>query len=58
MYSLQTFYYLQFIAALQGWVFGIRYWQSATESSLKQSWLNPDKILRIGAAGTIAYSAI
>ena len=47
-YAFQTCYYLQFISALQGWIFGMCYLKSAIASSFKVSWLTENKITAIG----------
>ncbi len=38
-YANQTFFYLRYISALQGWIFGICYFKSAVASSIKDSCL-------------------
>ncbi len=47
-YTYQSFAILQFIAALQGWIFGMCYLKSATASSFKVSWLTVKKITAFG----------
>ena len=47
-YAFQTNLYLQYLSALQGWIFGIRYLKSAAASSLKVSWLTENKVTAIG----------
>ncbi len=34
LYAYETCYYLQYISALQGWIFGMCYLKSATASSI------------------------
>jgi len=52
MYAFETFYILQFVAALQAWIIGVRYWLSATSSSLKQNktWINEQRVMFVGIA--------
>jgi hypothetical protein len=42
--AYEFFYYLQYISALQGWIFGMCYLKSATASSIKDSRLTELKI--------------
>jgi hypothetical protein len=55
---------LQYISALQGWIFGICYLKSATACSIKVSWLTENKVAAFGwiigglfiACETVAYT--
>jgi hypothetical protein len=48
LYADQTFIYLTFLADLQGWIFCVRYWQSATLGSLCETCLTYTRIRVIG----------
>jgi hypothetical protein len=47
-YTSQIFFYLQYISALQGWIFCVCYLKSATASSIKDSCLTEKKITVTG----------
>jgi hypothetical protein len=57
MYAFETFYFLQFVAALQAWIIGVRYWLSATSSSLTQqkTWINQQRVMFMGIAVGATY---
>ena len=54
-YAILTFAYLQYIAGLQGWIFGICYFKSATASSFSVFWLTESKINVFGWVIGIIY---
>lgn len=54
-YANETFIYLEMLCALQGWVFAVRYWLSATISSLSGSWFTSDCIKVIGWLLAVLY---
>lgn len=57
--AYQTVHYLQYLAALSVWIFGVCYWKSAEAScSLKAKWLTDTKIVVIGVAVAAAYFII
>jgi hypothetical protein len=43
------------MAALQGWIFGLRYWQSATACSFKETLFSGKKITVIGEVVAVLY---
>ena len=53
--AYQTVHYLQYLAALSVWIFGVCYWKSAEACSLKAKWLTETKIMVIGVAVAVAY---
>ncbi len=53
--AYQTVHYLQYLAALSVWIFGVCYWKSAETCSLKAKWLTESKIIVIGVAVAFAY---
>ena len=58
VYVNQTFSYLQLVSALQGWIFGMRYLQSANVSSLTKQWFKADTIIKTGIAVGLLYLAM
>jgi len=57
-YANQVFYYTQMVAAVQGWIFGVRYWLSAIVSSMNETWFKVLSVKRVGWAVGILYITI
>lgn len=57
-YANQVFYYTQMVAAVQGWIFAVRYWLSATVSSMSETWFTVLNVKRVGWAVGILYILI
>ncbi len=46
------------VAAVQGWIFAVRYWLSATVSSMSETWFTVLSVKRVGWAVGILYITI
>jgi hypothetical protein len=55
VYGFETLGYLENIAMLQLWIFGILYWKSAEACSLKATCFTDDNIIVVGVFVAVIY---
>ena len=54
-YAFSTLNYLHLLCVLQGWIFGVCYFVSATNCSFDVSWLTENKIKAFGLIVGVCY---